>query len=112
MNWVCAVFRCVALQVVGRKRRIQMKYGLSPLSVWLSPILLAPLLFNVAPLPHNQSAAGLASGWLNTPNSAQPLINQTHKYLYLHPKNVTTPPPAAFCKLWNSVNRTLTQNNC
>ena len=53
---------CVALQVVGRKRRMQMKYGLSPLSVWLSPTLLAPLLFSVAPLPLSQPAAGLASG--------------------------------------------------
>lgn len=58
MLWVCVA----SLQVVGRKRRMQMKYGLSPLSVWLSPTLLALLLFNVVPLPLSQSAAGLTSG--------------------------------------------------
>lgn len=87
---------CVALQVVGRKRRMQMKYELSPLSVWLSPTLLAPLLFNVAPLPLSQPAAGLASG---CESPTQPLINQTHthKHLYPSPPMMKHPPCCISC---------------
>lgn len=75
---------------------MQMKYGLSPLSVGLSPTLLAPLLFNVAPLPLSQPAAGLASG---CKPPAQPLINQTHthKHLYLSPPMMKHPPCCISC---------------
>lgn len=65
-----------------------MKYGLSPLSVWLSPILLAPLIFSVSPLPHSQAAAG-RSIWLLAPlrptHPLRPAFNQpnTHTQMSL-----------------------------
>lgn len=103
--------RCVALQVVGRKRRMQMKYGLSPLSVWLSPTLLAPLLFSVAPLPLSQPAAGPTSVCTPTlsPRSSFNQANihtRTHAHKHLYP-----PPPSACISCCSPVQEMLTSED-
>lgn len=76
----------------------QMKYGLSPLTVWLSHTSLATLIFTVAPLPQSQPAACLQHLAANPPTSTtQPLINQKTHTLTSLSSPLDATPPILFC---------------